>query len=78
MAVTGCRVVCHNCVNRLACMKPQYQGAGVRLIIRVISNNFTTFDEARNTIRIDSALEHPFKRVPGKVQLFAVHGLFLR
>jgi hypothetical protein len=65
-------------MNRLARVKPQYQGAGVRLVIRVISNDLTAFYEPRDTIRIDSTLEHPLKRVPGKVQFFAVHGLYLR
>jgi len=54
-------------MNRLASVEPQQQGAGERLVIWVICQNLAVCDDLDYRIRINSALEHAFERVAGKV-----------
>ncbi|HUX25901.1 MAG TPA: hypothetical protein VMV87_14935 [Burkholderiales bacterium] len=62
-------------MNRLASVEPQYQGAGERLVIRIIRNDLAARDNLRHRIRINSALEHALESVAGKVQVLTVHSL---
>jgi hypothetical protein len=54
-------------MNRLTCVEPQHQGAGERPVIWVVRQDLAVCDDLYYGIRINSALEHAFKRVAGKV-----------
>ena len=67
MAVAGYRVACNDRMNRLTSVEPQHQGAGERLVIWVVRQDLAVCEDLHYRVWINSALEHAFERVAGKV-----------
>jgi len=65
--------MCNNGMDRLDSEISQQQGTWIRLVVRVIGDNFTIRNYLPGYIWIYPALEHTLESMAGEMQGFTVH-----
>ena len=65
----------NNGMDWLVFVKSQQQGAWIRLVFRIISDNFTIYNDLSSYFWIYPALKHTLEGMSGEMQSCTVHSI---